>query len=360
MKRSYTSKQIAEFVGGKLTGDENINITFLGPPALASQDMLAIAFEEEHIKNLRTTEALCVLLPEGITCEGRTYIQVSRPKLAMGILLNLFYVPPETEDGIHPTAMISPTAKLGLNVSIGPGVVICNNAVIGSKTKLMANVYVGTAAEIGDDGLLYPNVYVGDKVKIGNKVIIHNGASIGADGFSFVTEKAGNIETARESGELGKTEDQLVIKIPSLGSVEIHDDVEIGANACIDRGTIQNTIIGRNTKIDNLVQIGHNVQIGQSCLLAAQIGVSGSAKIGNRCVLAGQVGLADHIEIGDDVILMAQCGVSKSIEARSIYIGTPAVPRKEFVRNVLNVKSITEMKEKLKILEKALLEKEKV
>lgn len=358
MHKTFTSKQIAEFVDGELYGDENINISFIGPPNLADESMLAIAFEKEHINSIADTKALCILVPEGITPEGKSYIQVSRPKLAMGILLNLFYKAPDTPEGVHPTAVVDPSAKLGQNISVGANVFIGRETVIGDKTKILPNVYIGSEVVVGSNCFFHPNACIGDRVKIGNEVIIQHGASIGADGYSFITEKASNIETAKESGELGKTRKQKIIKIPSLGSVVIHDDVEIGANACIDRGTIQNTEIGRNTKIDNLVMIGHNVKIGESCFIVSQVGISGSSVIGDRAVLAGQAGVADHVTIGDDVILIAKAGVSKDLPGRAVYGGSPAVPRKDFIKQNYNIKYVEELKKRVAKLEELVLKEE--
>lgn len=360
MEKSFTSKQIADFIGGKLVGDENIKLSFIAPPDLADETMLAIAFERPHIEAISKTKALCVMIPEGIPCEGITYISVNRPKMAMGKLLTAFYVPPEAPDGVHPTATVHTTAKLGKNVSVGPGVFIGRNTVIGDNTKLLANVSIGSNVKIGCECLFHFNVCVSDRIEIGNKVIIHNGASIGSDGFSFVTEKPSNVETARTMGKLGVHKDQHIIKIPNLGNVQIMDDVEIGANVAIDRGTLQNTIIGKNTKIDNLVHIAHNTQIGESCFIMGQVGIAGSAKIGDRCFLTGQVGIADNLKIGDDVILIAQAGVSKDIPSENIYAGTPAVPRKEFIKHQFGVKSLAALKKRVKELENEIAQKEKV
>ena len=183
--------------------------------------------------------------------------------------------------------------------------------------------------------MFHPGVNIGDFIQIGNSCILHHGASIGADGFSFVTEKPDNIESARKEGEIkGGKEDQKVFKIPSLGSVVIEDDVEIGANTTIDRGTIENTTIGTQTKIDNLVMIGHNCKVGKACMIVSQVGIAGSCTIGDRVVIAGQAGLKDHTEIGDDSIVLAQAGVTKSYPARSVIMGAPAVPRKDFIRRM--------------------------
>jgi UDP-3-O-[3-hydroxymyristoyl] glucosamine N-acyltransferase len=274
----------------------------------------------------------------------------------MGKLLYLYYQPPETFNGVHPTAVVDETAILGKNISIGANSVIGRNTVIGDNTQILPNVTIGASVKMGNECLIYPNVYIGDRVFIGNKVIIHAGTTVGSDGFSFVTEKPSNVETARASGELGVTRNQVNVKVPSIGTIEIHDDVEIGANSTIDRGTIQNTIIGKNTKLDNQIQIAHNVQMGESCLMAGQSGVSGSTKVGNRCIIGGQVGLSDHIEIGDDIIVMGKSGVSKNLPARGIYIGNPATTRKEFAKQMQHIKSIADIKEKIKVL----FEREKV
>jgi UDP-3-O-[3-hydroxymyristoyl] glucosamine N-acyltransferase len=189
--------------------------------------------------------------------------------------------------------------------------------------------------------LVSSRVNIGDFVKIGNRVIIHHGASIGADGFSFVTETPSTIEAAKEQGNVqGDFSSQRIYKIPSVGSVEIGDDVEIGANSTIDRGTVENTVIGRGTKIDNLVMIAHNCKIGENCMIISQVGIAGSCNIGDRVVLAGQVGMADHIDIGEDSIVMAKSGVSKSLPKKSIVIGSPAVPRKEFIKQLKYMKEI--------------------
>lgn len=357
MSKVFTSKQIADTVGGILTGDETLQITYLAPPALATETMIAIAFEKDHIKALPETKAQCVLVPKGMAFNGKTCIEVERPKLAMGQVMSLFYVPPRTQEGIDPTAIVDETAQLGKNISVGPHVVIEKGVIIGDNVKIMANTYIGQGAKVGNDCHLYPSVFIGDRAILGNRVIIHHGATIGADGFSFVTEKAGTIEQAKAGEETGQEQEQIIVKIPSLGSVEIKDDVEIGAGACIDKGTLQNTIIQEMTKIDNLVQIGHNCDIGKACFIVSQVGISGSVKVGDRCVIAGQAGIADHKTIGEDSILMARAGVTGNVPPKSVIMGEPAVPRKEFVRNIFNVKSIDSIKKRLKELEETVSEK---
>lgn len=358
--KKYTVKDITGIVGGILTGDDYLVIEKLLPPSLADEKTLALALSEEEIENLVTTKAKAALVPIGVTMDNITTIEVERPRLAMMKLLHLFYIAPDAPAGIHPTAVVHPTAKLGENVSIGPNVVIGRDVEIGDNSKFIANVYVGKSSKIGSNCLFHPNVSIGDFILIGNNVIIHHGASIGADGFSFVTENPSNIETAKESGKIEvNAAEHKVYKIPSIGSVSIGDDVEIGANATVDRGTIENTIIGKNTKIDNLVMVGHNCKVGEACLIVSQVGVAGSSIVGNRVVLAGQVGLADHVKIGDDSIVMAQSGVSKSFPEKSIVMGTPAVPRKEFVKQMKSTRSYETLMNELKTLKKEVEELKK-
>ncbi len=350
--RAYSLKEINSIIGGILSGpDENLVISKILPPKIADEETLALAFTEEEIENLPQTKAKAALVPLGASFENLTTIEVERPRLAMMKLLHLFYIPPDSHVGVHPSAIVHPEAKLGKNVSIGPNVVISRSAIIGDNTKILANAYVGKFASVGNNCLFHPSVCIGDFVQIGNNVIIHHGASIGADGFSFVTENPNNIETAKQDGKVqGDFSQQKTYKIPSLGSVTISDDVEIGANTAIDRGTIENTFVGKGTKIDNLVMIGHNCKIGENCLIVSQVGISGSVVVGDRVVIAGQAGIADHITIGNDVIVMAQSGVSKNIPEKSIIIGSPAVPRKEYVKQLKAVKDVEMLSRELKEL----------
>ena len=283
-------------------------------------------------------KAKAALVPLGVNLEDITTIEVERPRLAMMKLITMFYEEPETNKDIHPTAVVHPEAKLGENVSVGPNAVIAKDAVIGNNTTIMANCYIGNGATIGANCFFHPGVNIGDRVKVGNKVILHHGVSLGADGFSFVTESPNNIEQARQDGEIKDGGEQVIFKIPSIGSVIIGDNVEIGANACIDRGTIEDTVIGENTKIDDLVMIGHNCRVGKGCMIVSQVGIAGSCVIGDRVVIAGQAGLADHITIGDDTIITAKAGVTKSFPEKSIIIGIPAVPRKEFIKQLKTLK----------------------
>lgn len=347
--KNYRIEEISEIVGGILSKVADASIDKLRPPLLADENSLALALSEEEIENLAKTKAKAALVPLGVNFEHISTIEVERPRLAMMKLLHLFYDAPDAPIGIHPSAVIHPEAKIGENVSIGPNVVISRNVVVGNNTKLLANIYIGKNCTIGENCLFHPGVNIGDCSQIGNRVILQHGVSIGADGFSFVTENPDVIEQARKEGAVKEANTkQKVYKIPSIGGVVIKDDVEIGANTCIDRGTIENTVIGAQTKIDNLVQVGHNCKVGEACMLVSQVGLAGSCKIGDRVVIAGQAGLADHLEIGSDSIIMAKAGVTKSFPDKSIIIGAPAVPRKDFIKQLKMLKSAEEAVAKFK------------
>ena len=347
--KSFTLEQIAKITNGMLTKTADVSITKIAPPLLADEHTLALALGEEEIENLSKTKAHAALVPLGVNIDGFSTIEVERPRLAMMKLITMFYEAPQTNEGIHPTAVIHPEAKVGENVSIGPNVVLAKGAYVGDNTTILANCYIGNDAKVGTDCFFHPGVNVGDRVQIGDKCIFHHGVSLGADGFSFVTENPNNIEQARKDGEIKDTQaEHVIFKINSLGSVIIGNNVEIGANTTIDRGTIENTVIGDNTKIDNLVMIGHNCKIGKGCMIVSQVGIAGSCEIGDRVVLAGQAGLADHIKIGNDSIIAAQAGVTKSFPEKSIVVGAPAVPRKEFIKQLKIMKDAGELIKKFK------------
>ncbi len=358
--RSFSVEEITQIVGGMLTKAQSPTITQIAPPLLSDENTLALALSEEEIANLANSKAKAALVPLGVNINGFTTIEVERPRLAMMKLITLFYEEPAVLTGgsnIHPSAVVHETAKIGENIQIGPNVIVSKNAVIGNGTKLLGNTYIGNNAKVGENCFFHTGVNVGDRVQIGNKVILHNGVSLGADGFSFVTENPNNIEQARKDGEIkDQNVEQVIFKIPSIGSVVVGNNVEIGANTAIDRGTIENTVIGDDTKIDDLVMIGHNCRIGKGCLIVSQVGIAGSCVIGDRTVLAGQAGLADHIEIGADSIVAAKAGVTKSFPEKSIIVGIPAVPRKEFIKQLKTMKDAQEIIGKFRKVEPMLNE----
>ena len=324
--KSFTLEQIAKVTDGMLTKSADVSITKIAPPLLADEHTLALALGEEEIENLSKTKAHAALVPLGVNIDGFSTIEVERPRLAMMKLITMFYEAPQTNEGIHPTAVIHPEATVGENVSLGANVVLAKGAVVGDNTTIMANCYIGNNAKIGADCFFHPGVNVGDRVIVGDKCIMHHGVSLGADGFSFVTENPNNIEQARKDGEIKDTgAEHVIFKINSLGSVVIGNNVEIGANTTIDRGTIENTTIGDNTKIDNLVMIGHNCKIGKGCMIVSH-----------------------HIKIGADSIIAAKAGVTKSFPEKSIVVGAPAVPRKEFIKNLKIMKDAGELIKKFR------------
>ena len=348
---TFTLEEITHIVGGMLTKVEDAKISQIAPPLLSDENTLALALGEEEIANLAKSKAKAALVPLGVQIDGFTTIEVDRPRLAMMKLLNLFYVAPVVYKGIHPSAVIDPTAKLGENVEIGANVVVSHDAIIGDGTKIAANSYIGGGVKIGKNCFFHAGVNIGDRVQVGNDVILHHGVSLGADGFSFVTENPDNIEQARKDGEIKETNAKHVIfKIPSIGAVVIGNNVEIGANTTIDRGTIENTTIG------DLVMIGHNCKVGEGCLIVSQVGIAGSCVIGDRVVIAGQAGLADHIEIGSDSIVTAKAGVTKSFPEKSIIIGIPAMPRKDFIKQLKTMKDAQEIFAKFRKYEPLLKE----
>jgi len=347
--KEFSVEEISQIVGGMLTKVEDAKIRMIAPPLLCDENMLALALSEEEIGNLAKTKAKAALAPLGVSFEGISIIEVERPRLAMMKLLTLFYEEPRVNDGYHPTAVIHPEAKVAETAQIGANVVISKGAVVGENTKILPNSYIGNNAKIGDNCFFHAGVNIGDRVVVGNNCILHHGVSLGADGFSFVTETPDNIEQARKEGEIKQeNKEQKIFKIPSLGSVVIGNNVEIGANTAIDRGTIENTIIGDDTKIDDLVMIGHNCRIGKGCMIVSQVGIAGSCVIGDRVVIAGQAGLADHLNIGSDSLIAAKAGVSKSFPEKSIIVGIPAVPRKDFIKQLKTMKDAGDLISKFK------------
>ncbi len=323
---------IAAALGGTLVGDGSIEVTRAAhPDEVTSSRDLAIAMDKKLVKALHGTLAKAAIVEDGVAVpedQLAGYVQVKRPRYAMAGVTALFELPVHAPDGIHASAVIEPDAKIGNDVRIGPFTYVASGAEIGDGTILMSNVTVGAGARVGARGLIHAGARIGERVEIGERVIVHHNASIGADGFSFVTPELGATEEAR-SGVVDEVtaKNESLTRINSLGSVIVGDNVEIGACTSIDRGTLSSTRIGGNTKIDDLVMIGHNVVIGENCMICGQVGIAGSATIGNRVVLAGQVGVADHIKIGDDVVVGATSAVGMNLKSGMIAVGSPAVAK---------------------------------
>lgn len=324
--RSLTD--IATALGAQLVGDGSVLVRGVAHPAMAAADTLALAVEDGAEKLLPRTKATTAAVAEGraeALAGLKGGIVVKRPRLALAKLLEIFDRPPVTHPGVHPSAVIDPTATIGPDASIGPLCHVGPGASIGARTRLIAQVTIGAEASLGEDCLLHSGARVGDRCALGHRVIVQPNAAIGTDGFSFVTPEKGSVESAQETGRVEALNLEIV-RINSVGNVVIGDEVEIGACTTVARGTLGPTRIGRGTKIDNLVQIGHNCTIGSNCLIAGNAGISGSVTLGNRVTLAGGVGVADHLSIGDDAVVAAGSGVWCSIPPREVWAGYPARP----------------------------------
>ena len=323
-------------VNGKLTGDENLVITSLARIEEARKGELTFLYLPAYDKFFETTSASAILVKDGFNKSRSdiSYIEIEHPEKAFTSLIINFFSKDVTLEGIDGSAFIHPSSTVGKNVSLGRNVVISANCVIGNNVKIFHNSVLLENVEIGDDSVIYPNVSIREDCKIGKRVIIHSGAVIGADGFGYQKDNKG-----------------VYNKIPQIGNVVLEDDVEIGANTTIDRAALGSTIIMKGVKIDNLVQIAHNVSVGNNTVMSAQSGVSGSVKIGNNVIIAGQVGIAGHLEIVDNVVLMAQSGVPKTISKPGLYFGYPAKEAKKAKILEAHTRNFPEYVERIKKLE---------
>jgi UDP-3-O-[3-hydroxymyristoyl] glucosamine N-acyltransferase len=301
--------EIARFLGGQVIGDGEIRIVGVASITEARPGEIAFLDSMKYESLLESTRASAVIVAPQTQRRKQTLISVSQPRLAFAQVMRLFYpCIPDVPRGIHPTAVIGDHVRLGENVHIGAYVCIADGAEIGGGAILFPSVFVGAKTCVGSGSVIYPNVTLRERVTIGANVIIHSGSVIGSDGFGYAQEEDRHL------------------KIPQVGTVVVEDDVEIGANVAIDRGTLGATRIGRGTKIDNLVQIAHNVTIGPNSILSGQVGIAGSTEIGAGAILAGQVGVVGHITIGEGSIIGAKSGVSKSVPPHSMVFGSPARP----------------------------------
>jgi UDP-3-O-[3-hydroxymyristoyl] glucosamine N-acyltransferase len=355
-----TLSELAAAVAGELTGDGNLPITRAVHPADATGATdLAVAMDKRYVSALADTKAVAAIVtieaevPSNIT----HIIRVPWAKRALVELTNIFATPWHYEPGIHAAAVISPLATVGNNVSVGPFCYVGPHAVIGDNTVLQAHAYVGAHARIGGGGFIFSGARIMDGVQIGDRAIIHPNAVIGADGFSFVSAEKGSVEAFKE-GRTNTGGNNHLLRIASLGPVVVGDDVEIGAGTTIDRATLRTTRIGSGTKIDNQVQVGHNATIGQNVMICGQAGVAGSSTIGDRVVLAASSGVADNVQIGDDAMVGAAAGVAGNVPARTIVMGTPAMPRERFQDLIMAqarlprlMKQVEELKDRIKTLE---------
>jgi len=351
--------QIAEIIGGQVHGPLDLVVDgVVTSPMSAGESDLALVFDKNLVKLLDKSKAKAIVVPQGVKVD-RPAISVARPNYAIYKMLSTIgckrYFP---EKGIHPTAVVDPSCHIAEDVAIGPLVVIGPKTKIGARTKIMANTVLGGEVSIGEDCLIYAGCMIADNVCVGNRVILQQGASLGADGFGYVTERPSNMELRMNGINELSEEANPLLKIPQIGTVVVEDDVEIGSNTTIDRATIGATKIGRGSKIDNLVMIAHNCQIGREVILVAQVGVAGSCNIGDRVIVAGQAGMKDHIHIGKDAIIEGQAGVMKNIPERDIQIGSPALGARDFMTNVALNRKLPALFDQCKAAEKKIAELE--
>jgi UDP-3-O-[3-hydroxymyristoyl] glucosamine N-acyltransferase len=326
---SHTIRDIAAALGAQAEGDLDLVILSASEPAMAGPDALALAMDAKYAEGLAKGSARAAILWPGADWRAlglAAAIWVDRPRIGLAGLTRFLDTGPSLAEGIHPLADIDPSAQIGEAARIGPFVAIGAGCRIGRGARIASHVSIAEGVQIGDDALILQGSHIGPRVTIGQRFICQPGAVIGGDGFSFVTPEKSGVEEIRETlgtREIGHA--QGWTRIHSLGTVVIGDDVELGANVCIDRGTIRNTEIGSGTKLDNLVHIGHNVTIGRDCLLCGQVGIAGSARLGNRVVLAGQCGVNDNIFVGDDVIAGGATKIFTNAPAGRVLLGYPAV-----------------------------------
>ena len=353
----YTVGEIAAALQLDVLGDPDIAITGLAEPRDAGPDDLALASSPKYADALGAGHARAALLWADADWEAlglEAAICPPRPRYTLSGLTALADPGHNFGAGIHPSAIIDPTAEIGADVSIGAGAVIGAEAHIGAGSGVGPLIFVGWGASLGPNAYLREHVSIGAKVRIGARFIAQPGARIGGDGFSFVTPEKSGVEEVRESlGDQGAATGQPWARIASLGAVVIGDDVEIGTNTAIDNGTIRPTRVGDRTKIDNLVHIAHNVVIGSDNLICGQVGIAGSTTVGNFCVFAGQVGLSDNITIGDRVVCGAASKVLSSIRDGKVMLGYPAVEMKAHLSAFKNVRRLPRILADVTALKKA-------
>ncbi|WIW71033.1 UDP-3-O-(3-hydroxymyristoyl)glucosamine N-acyltransferase [Anaerosinus gibii] len=335
-----TLREIAALVDGNILGESEIKFT--GATSIEQANLTDITFAvEPHLQEAEGCNAGAVIIPKHVTVFAKPAIQVENPRVAFTKLLELFTPPLKIKREVHSTVIVRDNVKIGKNVAIMPYVVIDDDAVIEDNAVLYPYVYVGQGARVGESSTIYPNVTIREFCEVGKRDIIHSGAVIGSDGFGFVTQNGTHN------------------KVPQVGNVVLEDDVEIGANVGIDRATTGSTRVKRGTKVDNLVHLGHNVQIGEGGLIVAQTGIAGSTKVGHHVTFAGQCGCVGHIEIGDNCTFAARTAPINNVPSGSFYAGFPARPHKEWLRVQASLHKAPNMMKKMRELEKRLAELEK-
>jgi UDP-3-O-[3-hydroxymyristoyl] glucosamine N-acyltransferase len=333
---SFTAAELARQLDGTVTGDGSTLITGFAPAGNAKPGDLTFAENEVYFRRAEQSPACAILVDSDLTTEKKVIIRVASARVAYARALPLFFPEPAPVPGIHPSAVVSPSATVDPTAHVGPLCVISDGAHVGARTVLKSHVFLDAGAVVGDDAVIFSHVTLYPKSQVGNRVRIHAGTVIGSDGFGYVLDNG------------------VHRKVPQVGGVILQDDVEVGAGVTIDRGALGPTIIGRGTKIDNLVQIAHNVSVGEHSLIVAQAGIAGSTKLGSYVTLAGQVGIAGHLKIGSRVTVAAQSGVMHDIPEGQKWFGSPAQPDRAMKRQLLAAQHLPEILRRLHDLEKQL------
>lgn len=337
----FTAKQIADFIGGIVEGDANATVNTFAKIEEGTKGAISFLSNPKYTHYIYDTQSSIVLINKDLVLEhpvNATLIRVDNAYECVAKLLQLYDAARPKKQGIDSLAFISPSAKIGENVYIGAFAFIGDNAVVGDGSSIYPHSTIGDNVKLGKGCKIYPNVSIYEGCRLGNNVTIHSGSVIGADGFGFAPNTEG------------------YDKIPQIGIVTIEDNVEIGANTCIDRSTMGTTTIKKGVKLDNLVQIGHNVEVGENTVMSAQTGIAGSTKIGSWCMFGGQVGIAGHITIGDKTFLGAQSGVPGSIKGNETLIGTPPMEPKAYFKSQAIFRRLPEMYKQISELQKQIKE----
>ncbi|HZL13055.1 MAG TPA: UDP-3-O-(3-hydroxymyristoyl)glucosamine N-acyltransferase [Verrucomicrobiae bacterium] len=330
----FTTLEIAKLVGGEVVGDGNVTLKSFAPAESAQSGDLTFAENEDYFARAERSAATAIIADKKFSSSKKILIHVPNARIAFAKALALFFPERKFDAGIHPTAVIAKSAQVDPTAHIGPLCVVGGRVKIGARSVLQAGNFVGDDSQLGEDVNLFPNATIYPRAQIGSRVRIHAGSVIGADGYGYVLD------------------DGIHRKVPQTGNVVIGDDVEIGAGVTIDRGALGPTVIGKGTKIDNLVQIAHNVEIGEHCLLCSQVGIAGSVKVGNYVVMGGQVGIASHLKIGNRVTIASRAGVMHDIPDGEKWLGTPARPDREMKRQFIAVQHLPELFKRVAELEK--------
>ena len=333
-------QELAEYLGGRVIGDSALVVNGLAPLDAAAPDKITFLANPKYASKVADTKAGAVLMAPGGEAYGRNVIEVANPYLCFAKLLTLFYTQPHPALGVMPEAVVGTGVTIGEGVSIYPGAVVGNNVVIGDRAVIYPGAVIYDGVTIGEDSVIHANAVVRERCRLGKRCKLQPGAVVGSDGFGYAPDGSS------------------YYPIPQIGVVVLEDDVEIGANATVDRAALEVTLIKRGTKLDNLVQVAHNCQIGEDCMIVSQVGIAGSSKIGNHVTLAGQVGVVGHVTIGDNVIVGAQGGVPGSLAGNAYYSGSPAMPHKEWLRVMGVMPKLPEMRKKMNELEKKIAELE--